>query len=383
MLQDLVDHMRDVLPPQLEADASYVVRRARPWLSRLRLLDYELLHLAPKEGSKFSTAFWGRRKNAWHSWLVLGLPGDVAQGAGRLSLTGDATVFISELPFPGALQIPWEVHMNVPIRGQTLSAVEGRMNSNARRQIKAGRSECRVQRVTEAAAIDRLNDTMLIPYARNRHGAAARIMPTKDVHRIAGKGGRLDVLLWGEEEIACHLGQALRVDGRRVWSTRLFGYPESVFADPKRLPEMNALNPWFALRYAHENGFDAYDMGACIANPDDGLLQWKRRRGGEPSLMRNDGCFYLRLPSAHAEAFLWESPLFAQEGDDIDLHVGIPHDKSDDEVQQRLHTLVIPGMKRLHLHMGSAAGTTPAITRFRASYEKNHPDVAVHVVNDT
>jgi hypothetical protein len=347
--------IRDLLPPRLTFPVMAAVRRSRVWAGRALLWRWRLVRLAPREGSRFDVLFLGRREEAWRAWINLGLPGDVAPGPARPALRAPRTVLVSEAPLPGSLGIPWELHMVVPL-GRTLDEIAATYDGELRRRLRKQQSRFRFRRVTEPAEVARINQEMLAPYAVSRHGASAYVMSDDDVLRMARRTGRLDLLLEGEAEVACHLGYEILRAGKRYWVTYLFGYPVGVFSDPRRLRDVNSANTWSALAWSLENGYDFYDMGACHARPDDGLLQWKRRRGGEPDLLRNEGFFHFRLPREDRALFLWESPLFAVEDGGLVLHLGVPAGPSDDEVVARWRELAFGGLAAVRLHWARPEG---------------------------
>ncbi|PPA00428.1 hypothetical protein C4E44_29915, partial [Pseudomonas sp. MWU12-2312b] len=191
---------------------------------------------------------------------------------------------------------------------------------------------------------------MLQPYAKARHGAAASQIETHEVRRVAKNAGRLDLVLLEDEVVACHLGCVITRAGKRYWSTIRFGYPETVYSDAKKLREINSITTFMALEWALENGFDYYDIGTCLARPDDGLLEWKRRRGGDVDTLGNYGYMFVRLPKTGAAQFLWETPLFAVEGKKLTLHLGLPDGPSDDEIASRYREMGFGGLSKIYLH---------------------------------
>jgi hypothetical protein len=370
--------IRDLLPPRLSQPVVDVVRRSRVWAGRSRLWRWELLHLAPREGSRFDVIFLGRREVAWRAWINLGLPGDLAPGAARPALRGARTVLVSEAPLPRSLRIPWELHMAVPL-GRTLDEIAATYDGELRRLLRKQRDRFRARRVTEPREIDRINREMLARFAVSRHGASAYVMRDEDVRRMALRTGRLDVVLEGESEVGCHLGYEVVQAGKRYWVTLLFGYPEGVFGDARRLRDVNSANTWLALTWALENGYDFYDMGACHARPDDGLLQWKRRRGGSPDLLRNEGFFSVRLPRDDRALFLWESPLFAAEAGRLVLHLGVPAGPGDDEVVARWREMGFGNLAAVRLHWARPTGGD-LLDRLREPYARQARPPAVEVI---
>jgi hypothetical protein len=51
-----------------------------------------------------------------------------------------------------------------------------------------------------------------------------------------------------------------------------------------------------------------------------------------------------------AAQFLWETPLFAVEGNNLTLHLGVPDGPSDDEVANRYREMGFGGLFKIYLH---------------------------------
>ena len=209
-----------------------------------------------------------------------------------------------------------------------------------------------MQQALTVADIDRADLEMLQPYARARHGSSANLRAPEMVRRFALELGRLDLVLLGDEVMACLLGiESIRA-GKRYWLIDRYGYPEVVFSDPKRLRETNSINNHIALEWAINNRFDYFDMGLCFARPDDGLLQWKKRRGAELNTigLKGHGHFHVRLPKEGTAQFLCDTPLFAIERNKLTLHLGLPEMLSDDEFLIRYRQMGFMGLFKVYLH---------------------------------
>ena len=110
-------------------------------------------------------------------------------------------------------------------------------------------------------------------------GRLAHQIELGEVRTIAQKVGRLDLVLLGDEVVACNLGCEFAGERKRYWSTIRFGYPKEAFSNSKQLSETNAISFYLALEWAVKNNFDYYDLGICLGRPEDTLLQWKNRWG--------------------------------------------------------------------------------------------------------
>lgn len=104
------------------------------------------------------------------------------------------------------------------------------------------------------------------------------------------------------------------------------------------------------------NGFDYYDIGLCLARPDDGLLKWKRRRGGDIDSLGNHAYMFIRLPKTGVARFLWDTPLFAVEGNKLTLHLGLPEGSSDEALASRYHEMVFGGLHKIYLYGAQSSG---------------------------
>ncbi|MNH16414.1 hypothetical protein D3C79_760570 [compost metagenome] len=168
--------------------------------------------------------------------------------------------------------------------------------------------------------------------------------------------GRLDLITLDGEVVACHLGCEITRAGKRYWSTLRFGYCEAVFSDAKKLREVNSITTYIALEWALANGYDYYDIGLCLARPDDGLLKWKRRRGGDIDSLGNHAYMFIRLPKTGVARFLWDTPLFAVEGNKLTLHLGLPEGSSDEALASRYHEMVFGGLHKIYLYGNRSSG---------------------------
>ncbi|MCR4303426.1 MAG: hypothetical protein NUV63_04245 [Gallionella sp.] len=265
------------------------------------------------------------------------------------------TAIVSEMPIPGALRVPRSLHFIVPL-GKPIEEIMAGFESELRRRLRKSRGRYRMQQVLDITGINRAEREMLRPYASARHGPGASQMRSDEVRRVAQKFGRLELVMLGNEAVACQTGCVTTRAGIRYWSSIRFGYPEMIFSDSKRLSETNSINFYLALEWAIENGFDYYDMGSSLGRPEDDLLQWKKRWGGALDMMGIHGYFHIRLPRVGAAQFLWDAPLFAVEHHNMTLHLGLPDGPSDEEVAIRYRKMSFCGLFRVYLHCARPPG---------------------------
>ena len=129
-----------------------------------------------------------------------------------------------------------------------------------------------------------------------------------------------------------------------------FGFSKVVFTDAKRLYELNSVNSYMAAEWAIANNFDFYDIGLSLAQPDGGLLQWKRRRGGQLDSSLTYSYFHVRLPKNGVAQFLWNSPLFDDKSGALALHFGLPAHITDEEALSRYNEMGFGGLTTVYIH---------------------------------
>jgi hypothetical protein len=327
-------------------------------MGRACLWRWEIARFRLQKSNDYEVLYVGRKSRREMARLLIGgkpevdtQPGDGPQQSGAAS----HRLLISEMPSAGALYVPHYLSAIIPL-GRPLEEIIARYDGELRRSIRKCRPLYRMQQVLTDEAIGKADREMLQPYAQARHGLYAKQFDSQEVVRIAQTVGRLDLIMKGDEVVACHFGCVITRAGKRYWSTLRFGYPEAVFSDPKRLREVNSITTFMALEWAIEQGFDYYDIGQCLARPDDGLLKWKRRRGGDVDTLGNQAYMFVRLPKTGIAKFLWEFPLFAVEDSKLTLHLGLPDGPSDQEVVDRYREMVFGGLFKIYIYCAKAPG---------------------------
>lgn len=334
----------------------YEIRRIASWLreqlGRAHFWNWEVARLSLRAESPYDIIYIGRKAQQDFAMSLLNAARDVdvslTEGCGA-----DRRVIISEIPFPGTLCVPALLSSTVPL-GRPIEEITANFHSQLRRELPKKRKGYRMQQVLDSAEIERVDREMLRPYANARHGDDAAQIELGEVKRMAQKYGRLDLLLLGDEVVGCQQGHVIVRAGKRYWSTNRCGYPEAVFSDPKRLRDSNSMNIYLAMEWAIENGFDYYDIGSSLGRPGDGLLEWKRRRGGELDTMGNSVYFHIRLPKVGVARFLWDAPLFAVERHKLTLHLGLPNGPRDEEFTSRYREMGFGGLFKVYLHCANA-----------------------------
>ena len=358
MKGNLAAVIRKLISPSMR----YEIRNASNWLrdilGRACFWRWEIVRFRLQSESPYEILYIGRKTQREMAKLLIGgkSPGNspLAEGEPEPAASNHVVV-VSEVRTSGALSVPLYLSAVVPL-GRSIEEITTKYDSELRRNIRKNRPRYRMVQTLLDEEIEKADREMLRPYATARQGIHAAQFPTQEVLRIAKTVGRLDLIMLEDEVIACHLGCVITRGGKRYWSTLRFGYTEAIFSDAKRLREVNSITTFMALEWALENGFDYYDIGLCLARPDDGLLKWKRRRGGDIDSLGNYAYMFVRLPKTGTAKFLWETPLFAVEGKELTLHLGLPDGPSDEEVADRYHEMVFGGLHKIYLYCAKSSG---------------------------
>ena len=258
-------------------------------------------------------------------------------------------VYVTEHPMRDAICIPFYLITIVKL-GRPIEDILASYSKSLRRSINSERPNYRYQAINCVDKIDSIESDMLKAYATLRHDTGAAQLGPGIVQKIAQKAyGRLDLLLQGDEEVGCHLGNPYTRKGKRYWHVNRLGYPSSVFLDYKRWGEVNSINLHLALESAIENGYDFCDYGISLAKPGHGLIEWKRRRKGFLATYNSFNYFYMKLPKTGGAQFLWDTPVFGVEGGKPTLHLGIPAGKTEEEMLARYNEMGYGGLYKVYL----------------------------------
>ncbi|QNL88088.1 Uncharacterized protein PPKH_2674 [Pseudomonas putida] len=339
-------------------------------LGRACVWRWEVARFRLRQESPYEILYIGRKQQREMAKLLIGGKGqrEAAERAEETPTAGVSkhVVVVSEVPTSGALSVPHYLSAVVPL-GRSLDDITGRYDSELRRSIRKNRPLYQMRQTVADDEIAMADRDLLRPYATARQGIHAAQFATEEVFRLAKGVGRLDLITLNDEVVACHLGCEITRGGKRYWSTLRFGYCEAVFSDAKKLREVNSITTFMALEWALQHGYDYYDIGLCLARPDDGLLKWKRRRGGDVDSLGNHAYLFVRLPRNGTAQFLWDTPLFAMEGNKLTLHLGLPDGTTDEEVASRYHEMVFGGLHKIYLYGAKSAGDS-FLETLRARY---------------
>ncbi|MCE5993778.1 hypothetical protein LVV80_17400 [Pseudomonas sp. KCA11] len=361
--------VRKLISPSIRYEMRLLASKGLEVMARACFWRWEVARFRLQQESPYEILYIGRKQQREMAKLLIAGKG---QGNAAVIDSASATiapnhvVVVSEMPTSGALSVPHYLSAVVPL-GRSLEDITARYDSELRRSIRKNRPLYQMRQALSDDEIAMADRDLLRPYASARQGIHAAQFPTEEVFRIARGVGRLDLITLGDEVIGCHLGCEVVRAGKRYWSTLRFGYCEAVFTDARKLREVNSITTFMALEWALMQGFDYYDIGLCLARPDDGLLKWKRRRGGDIDSLGNHACLFVRLPRTGTAKFLWDTPMFALEGDKLTLHLGLPEGLSDEEVASRYQEMVFGGLHKIYFYGGNGAGE-PFVESLRRRY---------------
>src|SRR5262249_50437077 len=147
---------------------------ARLWrweVARLSRPDapYDLLYIGPAEQRAQAAAIFAAPR---------------VEIVNAQALTAPDVAVASHLPLPGAVHIPPQVHMVVPL-DRSLADIVADYHQDLRRRLQKLRSRFGLKQVVELTELERLHRDMLLPYAHARHGQGAVLIDVEAVRRIA------------------------------------------------------------------------------------------------------------------------------------------------------------------------------------------------------
>lgn len=372
--------MQVLVPPSLRFELREVTAFLREQLGRACLWRWKIVRFKLRDDSQFNILYVGRKNKLEKAKALLAANGDHdAKPLGKA--VSKQTAFVYDAPVPGALCVPFLLSSIIPL-GRPIEEITENFHSQLRRDLRKYLTSYRLQQVMDSDEIERIDREMLRPYAIARHGVAASQIGLDEVKRVAQKYGRLDLLLLGDDVVGCQLEHEFSRGGKRFWTSMRCGYPESVFSDPKIFRDSNAINIHLALEWAIENGYDYYDMGVAMGRPGDGLLEWKRRRGGELDTMGNGTYFYIRLPKEGAAQFLWDAPLFSVERKKLSLHLGLPDGPNDEEIATHYREMGYRGLFKVCLHCAKIPNEQ-LLETLRGLYAHQKPPPILEIISST
>lgn len=365
-----------LLSPSMRFELRNKAAWLRHQLNRACFWHWEISKFSFRDNSPFEIFYAGRKKHRNTINALLGIKDDIRTNNLNLK-TSRQTVFVSEIPIPMALCVPMSLRTIVPLKG-TIEEITAGCGSELRQRFRKYRAIYRIERVFGDAEIDRANREMLQPFARARFGNAI-IAFEEDYVRQMARYGRLHYMQSADGVVACQLSCETYWAGKRYWSMMRCGYPESVYSDSKRLREVNTMNNYLELEWAHDNGYDYLDMQTSLGRPDDKVLQWKRRWGSLLDTRGQHGYIYVRLPSVGTPQFLWDAPLFEVKQHKLTLHLGLPNGPSDEEATHRYREMGFGGLHKVYLHCAKPPGE-PILETLRSFYRHQKSPPVIEII---
>ena len=368
-----VDHIKTFVSPSLRFEIRQAKGRVSHYLARLYFWQWRSVKFAFSATNSTTIHYIGRLKNKPVLLGLLGVDPNLSVVTDYCSLTANnSVVLVTECPMRDAICIPFCL-LNIVKLGRPIEDILATYSKRLRRSIHSDRPNYHYQAIDGLTAVDEVEQSMLVPYASARHDTSAAQLEPGLVRKFAQQqNGRLDLLLHGEEQVGCHLGNPYIRRGKRYWHVNRLGYPSTVFSDHKRWGEVNSINLHLALESAITNGYDYCDYGVSLAKPGHGLIEWKRRRRGFLATHDNFDYFYMRLPKFGAAQFLWDCPVFGVEAGKPTLHLGIPEDKTDEEILERYRDMGYAGLYKVYLDYAKPP-SAQFIESIRAVYADQEP----------
>ena len=373
----LISTLKNRVSPSLRFEIRQKKGQLKHFLSALCWWNWQNFVFTLSETSPIHIRYKGRPENKPVLMALLG-----ASHATDLPIaTASNQIYVTEHPLRDAICVPFALITIVKL-GRPIEEIITSYSKSLRRSIAAERPHYRYQTIVEIEQVDAVENNMLMPYAAARHDIGAAQLEPGLVRKFAQQAhGRLDVLLQGDEQVGCHLGNPYTRQGKRYWHVNRLGYPQTVFSDYKRWGEVNSINLHLALEAAITNGYDYCDYGVSLAKPGHGLIEWKRRRRGFLATHDNFKYFYMKLPKTGGAQFLFDTPVFGVEAGKATLHLGIPQGKSDDELLARYHEMGYAGLYKVYLDCVEPP-SAQFIDSIRALYadQESQPLVITYIV---
>lgn len=372
MFDSLVRLLRKV-SPSLVTDLKSTLATARRLARKSQIWNWIRADITP-EGASYKVQYSGTEKRKGEALLLLQrklMPPQLQAGV----------IEVSEFPMARALRVPLFLDTEVPL-DRPLDDILAGYGEKLRRVVLQQLPDAEFLEATSSDDIALADQEMLRPYAIDRHGPNAAQIPIDEITRLSREPyGRLHILKMNGEPVACHLGARGFRKGRQYWTAVRFGYVRSVFENPKRLHEVNSTNVYLATKVGKDFGADLYSLGLSLSRPDNGLLHWKRRRGGVLSAGGSNDWFYVRPLKTEAPTFYWGGPLFAMQNGrrSLALHVGVPASVDEASLTARYREMHFRGVDQVVIHHENS--TAPALLQKTAELLTQDSDASVTFVS--
>lgn len=336
---------RLLVPQAVRSETRRLGARLEAVVPLAQLWRWEVATLC--RGRPYEVLYVGVRDQRPSTSAMLNL--DPLEAAPARPRASDTTVVVTAARLPEAIRVPRRLQLTVPL-GRPLDEVLRHFDAPVIRRLAVLRHTFWSRQAKDPNELEWLMDTMVEPFTRQCWGDELPPIDREQVRRIALGEGRCDVLFRDRAIVGCRLGFPRLLGDSRYWCQWLQGYSPQLLADPKRLDDLCSMNAFMDLEHAMGAAYNYYDMGSSISQPLDPDVQWKRARGGLPVAMHTHQWLSVVLPRRGAAQFLWDAPLFGSDRGHLGVWVGLPAERSDDELVERCRPLRFDGLKRLHLY---------------------------------
>jgi hypothetical protein len=343
MIKKILRH----LPASIRITLSERYNRIKALLGILAVWRIVVCRVNWTRGS--TTGFWfiGRKTQLQLANVIFNQSPLISDQANENAGSGRA--IISELPFPGSYCIPHYLSTILTLSNSIESQIKA-IDKNKYRLYKNERPAFSTRLVSDIQDIKRLQKTMLEPYALERYGSAVAQLTDEEVIKMATQTGAFHLVCEGDAEVACHIGSRYEYDGKLHWLSVRAGYPEHIYADSKAYGRINAIDVFLEIEWAISQGYDCFDLSISLANPENGVLQWKRKLRGRLSLKENHEYFYIKPPRGSEPEFFWETPLISVKRGQLILHLGWPASQDEDAFLSRYKQMGFDGLATVNLY---------------------------------
>ena len=351
MIRDwLSGEAKNLIRPEIRLILKTIILKIKENIDRACLWRWTISSTALDGNEPYKLVYIGRRSTRPQAMAQFFRSASKHYIAGDKPSTQPAwPILIGDFPTPGSLRVPVDAHAVIALN-RSLKEIAVPYGDNLRRTIKQQRSHSEVRHLNNIVDIDQADQDMLRPYAASRYGPDAAQIGESVVRKMALQHGRLDAVYQNGEPVSCHLAFGTVRGKKKYWNSMRFGFSKAVFEDSKRLRAINSINIQLAVEWAIDHKFDYFDIGMSLAQPDDGLLQWKRRRGGQLDSTLTHAYFHVRLPKQGVAQFLWNSPLFDDKSGALSLHFGLPAHITDEEALSRYNEMGFGGLTTVCIH---------------------------------
>ena len=201
-----MNQIKTFVSPSLRFEIRQTKERASHFLARLYFWQWRSVKFAFSTTNPTTIHYKGRLENKSILMGLLGVNPNLSVNVSASVSEKGAEVLVTECPMRDAICIPFCLITIVEL-GRPIEDIVASYSKSLRRSINSERPNYRYQAIDEIAAVDEVERNMLKPYASARHDIGAAQLEPGLVRKFAQQEhGRLDLLMQGEEQVGCHLG---------------------------------------------------------------------------------------------------------------------------------------------------------------------------------